>query len=434
MDADVLVLGGGIAGLSAAWTLQAHGKSCLVLEAAEQPGGRMLSRAREGRTWDLGAQFLSTGYTVLPELARAVQVPLRPLDGQHSAIWRGGRWHRLPAKGFPGLGPPPLMGLGDWARLGWGSVGWWPSWGRLPLNQVGPWAPFDQESAHDWLQAKVGGQVEAALMEPLLEGLYFLSPEASSKALLAMVLAFGWRGHQLLAPEGGMGAIALALAARLPVRLGTQVLGLEVGHEQVQVQTTSGPMSAPQVICALPAWAAGPLWPQAPALEQSLLATPYSRGLLWTLALAPGHPLPPELDGVYGLLVPRIAGLQVAAVALEHQKHPDRSPEGPLLQVMLRDSAAASWLEASPEALLTALAPELNQLLPGAVEALIWHEVHRWPQAMPHFPVGHAQRIARYRATAQGPLLLAGDHMGAPFSEAAAESGRWAALRLLGMA
>ena len=56
---DVLIVGAGVAGLSAAVELKTRGLSCLVIEALDKPGGR--ARTRRGPTGtpiDLGAHWL----------------------------------------------------------------------------------------------------------------------------------------------------------------------------------------------------------------------------------------------------------------------------------------------------------------------------------------------------------------------------------------
>ena len=75
MDADVVIVGAGLAGLAAALELRASGYECLVLEASDGPGGRVRSDLVDGFRLDRGFQILLTGY---PELRRLF--PDGPLD------------------------------------------------------------------------------------------------------------------------------------------------------------------------------------------------------------------------------------------------------------------------------------------------------------------------------------------------------------------
>ena len=66
-EADVVIVGAGLAGLAAARELTAAGRAVVVLEAGDGVGGRVRSDAVDGLTVDRGFQILLTAY---PELAR----------------------------------------------------------------------------------------------------------------------------------------------------------------------------------------------------------------------------------------------------------------------------------------------------------------------------------------------------------------------------
>ncbi|MDP2883771.1 MAG: FAD-dependent oxidoreductase [Ignavibacteria bacterium] len=65
---SVVVVGAGIAGLTAAYRLSKLGVDVTVLEASERVGGRMSTVRRDGYLIDRGAQFLSDGHSVICEL------------------------------------------------------------------------------------------------------------------------------------------------------------------------------------------------------------------------------------------------------------------------------------------------------------------------------------------------------------------------------
>ena len=68
MQFDCIVIGAGLAGLTTARDLQAHGKSVLVLEASDRVGGRVKSDYRDGFIFDHGFQVINPKY---PEVARS---------------------------------------------------------------------------------------------------------------------------------------------------------------------------------------------------------------------------------------------------------------------------------------------------------------------------------------------------------------------------
>jgi len=92
---DLLILGGGIAGLAAAWTAKQHGMPALVLEAAERPGGLLDSFSVNGFRFDNGVHL---SFASEPE-AREI-FDLTP-SGEHEAVafcWDGGVWLRHPVQ------------------------------------------------------------------------------------------------------------------------------------------------------------------------------------------------------------------------------------------------------------------------------------------------------------------------------------------------
>lgn len=67
-DSQVIVVGAGIAGLTAAYSLQQQGIAVRVIEASDRVGGRMCSDIINGHIVDCGAQFLSSEYHLITEL------------------------------------------------------------------------------------------------------------------------------------------------------------------------------------------------------------------------------------------------------------------------------------------------------------------------------------------------------------------------------
>lgn len=91
-DPSVIVVGGGIAGLTAAHVLKQRGIPTRVIEASGRVGGRMTSDMVGGHVVDRGAQFLSTDYSVIPKLLEDMGLSQRIRQAsQYSATVRDGR-------------------------------------------------------------------------------------------------------------------------------------------------------------------------------------------------------------------------------------------------------------------------------------------------------------------------------------------------------
>lgn len=431
---SVLVIGAGIAGLTAAHCLQRGGWSVTVLEASGRVGGRMSSDASGGFIIDRGAQFLSSEYPVIRELLRDVGLEGELRETAPAvAIVRAGRPRRLSIRNPL---DPLLTGLlpwRDWLRLGWTSWRLRRPLLTLSVGNYAAWAAFDDRPAAEWVSATLGPDVLEYLTEPTLQGLYFQAPEDNSRALTLLLTAFGLRRACTLALAGGLGRLPEALARGLDVTFDTVVDGVIEDDAGVTVISGDRRWRADRTILAVPAPVARQLYPGRTADEKTLLATPYSAAINLAVMTGPDYPLPAELKDIYGLLVPRRERRRLAAIAIEAHKCRDRAAIGQLFHLMPTGAAAAELMAESDEAVLTALLPEAERWLPGLSAHLAGSVLHRWPLAEPLSPPGRARALARYRAAGASlsRILLAGDYLGAPFTEGAAESGRWVSEILL---
>jgi protoporphyrinogen/coproporphyrinogen III oxidase len=147
-----------------------------------------------------------------------------------------------------------------------------------------------------------------------------------------------------------------------------------------------------------------------------------------------GYLLPPTLQELYGVVIPRGERHRIAALAVEGNKCRDRTPSGQLINVMLIDAAACESMSLTDAELFAEMQSELGRYLPGVDRAVVAIAAYRWPLAEPRSPIGRACALHRYRAPASPVrrVYLAGDYMGAPYTEGAAETGAWAASRIIG--
>src|SRR5437764_13544227 len=109
MDADVVVVGAGLAGLAAAREIQRRGASALVLEARDRDGGRTLNEPiGDGKIVEIGGQWIGPGQDRIAALARELGIETFPTHsaGHNTIEFRGGvRRYRGTS---PRIGPPVL--------------------------------------------------------------------------------------------------------------------------------------------------------------------------------------------------------------------------------------------------------------------------------------------------------------------------------------
>ena len=91
---DVVIVGAGLAGLSAAREIQRHGLSVIVLEASDAVGGRVRTDIVDGFQLDRGFQVMLTAYPELQSQVDMRALDLRPFD-PGALVWRNGEGHAV---------------------------------------------------------------------------------------------------------------------------------------------------------------------------------------------------------------------------------------------------------------------------------------------------------------------------------------------------
>lgn len=423
---DVIVVGAGISGLSAAWRLQQAGVDVTVLERSSRPGGRMHSVELNGCVWEAGANFVTDAYRIVPGLASEARIGLQPVRND-SAIALAGRLHAFRADRpwttvAAGLltaraALSQVPGLARFAAQ---------SRGRGTLDPL-DWMDLDDTPTSTWARRLGLTAVAERSWRPAFHGFYFQEALVTSAAAVAAMATHGFRQQTLTMP-GGLSSLTDALAAELDVRTSVTVTEVEEDPTGVTVRTDEGSLRAEAVIVAVP----GPDLPglmTLNALETTIAQTPYSAGLLVGLGVG-RHLRPHELAGAYGILMhPDDTPLAALCVA-SRAGHAHSS--GDVVTCMFADQPARELTgKSDPKVIdtargaLLAWAPELRGALLAGPEA---NRVVRIPHAMPTSRPGRLTAIRAYRQHAETRrVLIASDSIAWPWTDSAAFTGQWAA-------
>ena len=449
-----VVVGGGIAGLAAAFFLREAPCQVTVLEGATRPGGKLRVSEVAGVMVDEGAEALfarrpeGTGLAVAAGLADQL---VRP--GTTAArIWSRGRMASLPRRQVLGV-PADLAELAETGLVSGGGMA--RAWQDLRLPATGrdgdvPVAAF--------VAARFGQEVVDRLVDPLLAGVYAGRSEELSFEATLPALAAESRRHASLAeaasallpePAGpdapppvfttltdGLGTLpaAVAAASGATVRTATMVRGLArtaagwgltVGSAHAEEH-----VAADAVILAVPASPAARLLagvPGASAAVTALREIRYASMAIVTLAY-PAAAFPGPLEGS-GYLVPAADGRPVKAVTFSSVKWPHLRDAGAGL-VIVRCSLGRVGEEAllqSDDTELAVLAAADLAAATGARGAPVATRVTRWGGGLPQYDVGHLDRVARIRSTvaAQPGMAVCGaayDGIGIPACVATARA------------
>ena len=446
-----MIVGGGIAGLAAAFFLRDRGAEVTVLEGSPRVGGKLAVSEVGGVAVDEGAEALLARRPEGTDLIGAVGLAGRlEVPGTTSAgIWTRGRLHPLPKRQF--MGVPADMDELQSSRILSGA-----GLARAREDLQLPVTPREGDaSVAGYVGARFGRELVDRLVDPLLGGVYAgRSDQLSFDATLG-ALAAASRQHRSLAEaaatllpapgtaggspaparpvfttlSGGLGTLPPAVAARsgAAVRTGAMVRGLArtVTADGERWRLTVGPARAPErldadaVILAIPARPASRLLGTVPAAAAALGEIDYASMAIVTLAY-PAGAFPRRPQGS-GYLVPAVDGRAVKAVTFSTVKWPHlrsgdagleivrcsvgRIGEEALLQ---RDDAELARIAAAELAAATGVRGE-----PADVR------VSRWGGALPQYAVGHTARVERIRAAvaAQPGLAVCGaayDGVGIP--------------------
>ena len=251
---DVVVVGAGLAGLTCAVSLEARGLDVLVLEAADEVGGRVRTEVVDGHLCDVGFQLLNPAY---PAVHRLVDVEALALQafGAGVEVRRGGVTvlladpRREPASVLRTLAsgmlePGELIALARWVAPALGPV-------RHLLDRP------DTSLAHSLDAARIDGPLRHEVLEPFLAGVLADGRGATSAAYVRLLLRSFLLGTPGL-PGDGMRALPAQFAARLrrPVQLGSRA-SLGSG---TTVLTASGQLHARAVVVAADAAEASGPW------------------------------------------------------------------------------------------------------------------------------------------------------------------------------
>jgi oxygen-dependent protoporphyrinogen oxidase len=431
---SVAVVGAGIAGLTAAYSLGRVGMDVVVFEASARVGGRMSTDRIDGYLIDRGAQFLSDGYTVIGRLIEELGLsPYRVRASGWTGTIRNGKVRRLHARYPWTIVTSGLLNWQDALQTVRATRRFATQSANLPLSDYSRWGAFDDADAAEWITATFGAKALEYLFEPMLEGFYFQPPERMSCALPLVVWSFGSRGRSVMTLSGGIGTLPEALARSVTVHRSTAVKHVEVSEKEVCVETSERSFQFDYVIMATTSTVARALYQPKTDVEEKLLSTGYSSTVTISVPLSGGISEWREVSGLYGVLIPRSERKVVAAVAFESRKCADYVPEGgELLNVMLCGDAGKRLVNASRDRVLEEVCSELKCYVPWIVSSMVDARLYRWEDAEPLSPAGRSRCLHRYRQIWRPDMriILAGDYMGIPCTEGAAESGQWAATML----
>ena len=411
-DVDVAVVGGGMAGLAAAYELHRHGVSFVLIEAAPRPGGVVRTERIDGFTLDAGPDSLLVQKPAAIELCREVGLAHRllpTLEPRTAYVLRG--WLRpLPRASVLGI-PTAIR---PWAASDLLSPA-----GRLRLaaDLVLPRGDGSDESVGRFFRRRFGAEAAEYIAEPLLAGIHAGDVDRLSMPALfprlveaertsrSVIRAFRQMRRQAPRPPGGLfrslpGGIeelVTALAATLPpaaVRCRTRATAVRGPSPYTVRLSTADPISARSVILATPAHVTATLVrPLDERLATLCGEIPYTSTATVLLAYPRSAVRRPRRGS--GFVVPRCErAVPLMAGSWVTSKWPGRAPDG---QVLLRGFLGGVRDPHVQERSDDELIDQTHATFAGLLELDRRPDlarVYRWDRANPQHNVGHLARVA----------------------------------------
>ena len=402
----VLIIGGGISGLSTAYYLNKAGVRPTLIDSSSQLGGVIRTSVQHGCVLEAGPDsFLAAkpwAMDLIRELGLADQVIGSNDHLRVTYILKHGKLVPLP-DGLMMMVPTKIMPLLGTTLLSWGTkirMG-------LEFLRRPPKTPLPDRSVYDFLLDHYGQESIDYLAEPLLAGVYGGDPrQMSVNSVLARFVEietkYGSLTRGVLAvprPQGsgsgslfrtlknGLGQLVDALQPSADVVRGTAE-SLERSGAGFRARTNGNWIEADHVVVATPAGAAAKLLqPWNGNLANLLQAVPYTSSVTLSLGYRKDtfdHPL----KG-FGFLVPKRERRLMAACTWVGNKFSYRVPDD---MVVLRCFMGGDALVETDESLVEKASQELRCIL-GIQAVPLFHSIARWPNSMAQYTVGHQQRL-----------------------------------------
>ena len=320
-DVDVIVVGAGLAGISAARVLSDAGRTVSLLEAADGIGGRVRTDRVDGFLLDRGFQVLLTAYPEARRQLRYEALDLQSFD-PGAQVWIGTRFHTV---GDPFRAPSTVISTAM-APIGSLRDKWRIAALRRRLRSAEPADLLrgPDRSTLDSLRAQSFSAITIdRFFRPLFGGIQ-LDPSLSTSSRMFDIIFRTLADGASAVPAAGMAAIPAQLAHPLPsgtIRLGTTVQSIEgtsvrmagggVVRGRAVVVATDGP--AASALIGLPAVASNAVAcvyfaaPAAPSSRRSVFLDGSNSGPALNVAIM-SNVAPTYAPGGQHLIVAAVPG------------------------------------------------------------------------------------------------------------------------------
>jgi len=405
MKTDVLIIGAGLAGLSAAVYLHRQGKKVRILEASERAGGRVKTDLHEGFRLDRGFQVLLTAYPEAKTLLNYEQLRLQKFLPGAQVLYDGGSFEiadplRRPSALFSTLFAP----VGTWGDK-FRTLSLKQRWQKQSIEDF--FSQKEQSTKAHLQSLGISEQMQERFYAPFMRGIFLEDKLDTSCRMFDFVMKMFTEGDAAV-PALGMEEIPKQLLAMLPpdtLLCKQEVLGIE---GQAVHTSTGERFEAEQLVLATQASE----WARQYQPQQKTAFNSVSN-VYFEAAKAPQQK---------PLVVLQAAKERrwVNNLAVMSRVSAEYAPEG---KHLISVSCNGLWPELSDEALAANMKEELRLAYGSEVEKWRFLKAYRIAYALPNQEqVQH--RLPKEALRLRENLFVCGDHLLQGSLNAAMASGR----------
>ena len=441
----IIIIGGGISGLSALHTLRKAGIDAICLEATKKPGGRVASVRKEGFIMDVGAQFFfryyDTCFGLCRELGLGDEIVPFPFKAALPDPKHGNKLTPILASIRPSDLPRVLLDLVRFRGVSMKSIQQ-----LIPLLPTlvarnrslrfirpGDNLDLDKESLSEFTIRKGGLEALESIIQPVAACMTLGEPEELGAGYGLGLLWYMING--LWTMRNGIGTVSERLHDMYSDRIRCSMPASRVIIEKGKVkgvETRSGFMDADAVICATTATKALEIIPDLPqSIIRPLRTVTYSKCCHVMFALEK-RLLP---SGWYAVALPRRTGSPMAGFADSSIKSSMYAPPGAGIVNCFTYGKYAAEMNEMPDTKVSRLViNDIKDYVPSMPRYPLFTEIYRYGEAVCTAGPGMLSAIHRmkegYHKGASG-LALAGEYMYMPSVDGAIRSGIDAAESML---
>jgi oxygen-dependent protoporphyrinogen oxidase len=426
----IIIVGAGIAGLSAAYELKKASQEVIILEGQDHVGGRMTTVDWCGFKVDVGAKFVTTTDESLLGMVRTLGLEdqlVRDESGLTITIFRDGKLHSANFLSIP-------------SYFGWSGVS---LRARIAMLKLIPYflkmirlknvyhleqapGPDLEETYEQFFYNRISEEMFEYWAIPMFEVMCSYSGEdVSRKAFLAMMMAY--MNADSVTFKDGVGVLPNTLADRFEIKLNARVKGIDVlpdgsgAKVKYEQEGSERSISATSIVLAIPGnYALGLFENPRPVWQQFFPQVNYSTGALHYHIVETDYQ--PEVEGVF---IPRSTKLPISGVGFEEYK------DGRWL--MISDPSIYTFsMDKSEEELNQEAVETATKIFPMIEGKFVAHRIFRWREKVPTFRPGYLDALAAFWEDPQeGPIYFCGDYFAGPSTGGALYSGMECAARIL---